>query len=290
METGALKLLKESPIDIDTSNIESKQVFYASKDGTKVSMSLIYPKNREGKIPFLLTGYGGFNISLLPRFSTLYAVWVEAGGGLAIPNLRGGGEYGQEWHEGGMRDKKQNVFDDFIAAAEYLIAEEYTVSDTLAISGGSNGGLLVSAAVVQRPDLFQAVLCSVPLTDMVRYHTFGLANIWSEEYGNADDPEMFPYLHGYSPYHNVKEGVDYPSMLIVGSKNDARTAPIHALKFAAQARYNDVDHGQKQPIFLNVRSDSGHQGGVGLETQAKQYAQSYAYLMNQLGLNPQQEK
>ena len=182
------------------------------------------------------------------------------------------------------------VFDDFIAAAEYLVAEKYTKSSSLAISGGSNGGLLVSAVSVQRPDLFRAVLCSVPLTDMVRYHRFGLANIWSEEYGNADDPMMFPFLHAYSPYHNMKEGVDYPSMLIVGAANDARTDPIHALKFAAQARFYDRDHGNETPIFLNVRTDAGHQGGVGLETQAKQYAQSYSYLMDQVGLTIQQEQ
>ena len=290
MDSGNLKKYKDSPIDIDTSNMETKQVFYPSKDGTMVSMSLMYPKDRDGEIPFLLTGYGGFNVSLLPRFSTLYAVWLEAGGGLAIPNLRGGGEYGQEWHKAGMREHKQNVFDDFIAAAEYLVAEKYTKSSSLAISGGSNGGLLVSAVSVQRPDLFRAVLCSVPLTDMVRYHRFGLANIWSEEYGNADDPMMFPFLHAYSPYHNMKEGVDYPSMLIVGAANDARTDPIHALKFAAQARFYDRDHGNETPIFLNVRTDAGHQGGVGLETQAKQYAQSYSYLMDQVGLTIQQEQ
>ena len=290
VKSGSLSLFKPSPIDIDLSSMHTEQVFYPSKDGTNISMSLIYPKGRTGTIPFLLTGYGGFNVSLLPRFSSLYAVWVEAGGGLAIPNLRGGGEYGQEWHKAGMREKKQNVFDDFIAAAEFLIQKGFTSSDQLGISGGSNGGLLVSAVAVQRPDLFRAVLCSVPLTDMIRYHLFGLANIWSEEYGNAEDAEQFSYLKAYSPYHNLKKGVDYPSMLVIGSANDARTDPVHALKFVAQARYTDIDHGQSQPIFLQVRSDSGHGGGVGIQTQAKQYAQSYAYVMNQLGLNPLQEK
>ena len=185
-----------------------------------------------------------------------------------------------------MREKKQNVFDDFIAAAEFLINQKYTRADSLAISGGSNGGLLVSAVATQRPKLFKAVLCSVPLTDMIRYHRFGLANIWSEEYGSAEDKDMFPHLLAYSPYHNLTKGMEYPSMLIVGSANDARTDPIHAMKFAAQARWADQDHGQVRPIFLDIRGDSGHKGGVGLNTQAEQSARSYAYLMKQLGLVP----
>lgn len=285
---NSLSLFKASPLDVDISNIDSKQVFYTSKDGTEVSMFLIYPKGIEldGSTPFLLTGYGGFNISLKPYFSTRNVTWVEMGGGLAIPNLRGGGEYGQEWHEAGMREHKQNVFDDFIAAAEYLEAQGYTNRDRLAISGGSNGGLLVSAAVTQRPELFSAVLCSVPLTDMMRYHKFGLANIWSEEYGNAEDPDQAQYLFKYSPYHNVNKGVDYPAVLVTGSANDARTAPVHAQKMAAAIRWADQDYGQKQPILLAINADSGHGGGVGIDTVADQNARQYGFLANQIGLVP----
>ncbi|MEC8276794.1 MAG: prolyl oligopeptidase family serine peptidase, partial [Myxococcota bacterium] len=259
-----------------------------SKDGTEVSMFLIYPKGIEldGSTPFLLTGYGGFNISLKPRFSTRNVTWTEMGGGIAIPNLRGGGEYGQEWHEAGMRENKQNVFDDFIAAAEYLESQGYSNRDRLAISGGSNGGLLVSAAVTQRPELFSAVLCSVPLTDMMRYHKFGLANIWSEEYGNAEDPTQAQYLLRYSPYHNVTKGTDYPAILVTGSANDARTAPVHAQKMAAAIRWADQDHGQKQPILLSINADSGHGGGVGIDTVADQTARQYGFLAAQIGLTP----
>ena len=286
--TNSLSVFKESPLDVDASNVESKQVFYTSKDGTEVSMFLIYPKGIEldGSTPFLLTGYGGFNISLKPRFSTRNVTWTEMGGGIAIPNLRGGGEYGQEWHEAGMRENKQNVFDDFIAAAEYLESQGYSNRDRLAISGGSNGGLLVSAAVTQRPELFSAVLCSVPLTDMMRYHKFGLANIWSEEYGNAEDPTQAQYLLRYSPYHNVTKGTDYPAILVTGSANDARTAPVHAQKMAAAIRWADQDHGQKQPILLSINADSGHGGGVGIDTVADQTARQYGFLAAQIGLTP----
>ena len=281
---NALTLYKESPIDIDASNIGVEQVWYESKDGTKVSMFLIRDKRSEGQIPFLLTGYGGFNISMTPRFSTRNAVWLEAGGGVAIPNLRGGGEYGRAWHEAGMRDQKQNVFDDFIAAAEWLEANNHTTRDQLAISGGSNGGLLVSAAVTQRPELFQAVLCAVPLTDMVRFHTFGLANIWTEEYGSADDAEMFPHIYAYSPYHNVDKGTDYPAILVTGSENDARTDPVHARKFAAAVRWADTDYGTEEPILLHIQSDSGHGGAVTIDQSADQYARHLGFLMAQIGM------
>jgi prolyl oligopeptidase len=287
LTSNSLEIYKESPIDIDTSNIASEQVWYESKDGTRVSMFLVYPKDKQPNepIPFLLTGYGGFNISLRPRFSTSYAVWLEAGGGIAIPNLRGGGEYGKEWHEAGMREKKQNVFDDFIAAAEWLFEEGHTSSSQLAIRGGSNGGLLVSAAIAQRPELFQAVLCSVPLTDMIRYHLFGLANIWSEEYGSSEDPEIFPQLLAYSPYHNLKAGVNYPAALIIGSVNDARTVPLHARKFAAALRWADEDHGTKEPILVHIQRASGHGGGVTIDKQITQTSRSLGFLMHQVGLS-----
>ena len=284
VEANDLTLYKSSPIDIDASNMGVEQVWYESKDGTKVSMFLIRDVRSEGPIPFLLTGYGGFNISMTPRFSTRNAVWLEAGGGVAIPNLRGGGEYGRVWHEGGMRENKQNVFDDFIAAAEWLESSGNTTRDQLAISGGSNGGLLVSAAVTQRPELFEAVLCAVPLTDMVRFHTFGLANIWTEEYGSADDAEMFPHIYAYSPYHNVEQGTDYPAILVTGSENDARTAPVHARKFMAAAQWADTDHGTEEPILLHIQSDSGHGGAVTIDQSADQSARHYGFLMSQIGM------
>ena len=284
LDANALTLYKESPLDVDASNIGVEQVWYDSKDGTRVSMFVIRDTRSEGEIPFLLTGYGGFNISMTPRFSTRTLVWLEAGGGIAIPNLRGGGEYGQAWHEAGMKDQKQNVFDDFIAAGEWLESSGNTTRDQLAISGGSNGGLLVSAAVTQRPELFEAVLCAVPLTDMVRFHKFGLANIWTEEYGSADDAEMFPHIYAYSPYHNVEKGTDYPAILVTGSANDARTAPVHARKFMAAAQWADTDHGTEEPILLHIQSDSGHGGAVTIDQSADQYARHYGFLMEQIGM------
>jgi prolyl oligopeptidase len=283
---NSLTLYKESPIDIDPSGIVVDQVRYPSKDGTEISMFLVHHQSapQDGSVPYLLTGYGGFNISMTPRFSTTKAVWVEAGGGVAIPNLRGGGEYGKRWHEAGMLERKQNVFDDFIAAADWLVSNGYTSRDRLAISGGSNGGLLVSAAITQRPDLARAVLCEVPLTDMIRYHLFGLANIWAVEYGSAEDPEMFPHLLAYSPYHNLVEGTDYPAMLMVASENDARTDPAHARKFAAAARSADADKGEEEPILYHLQGESGHGGGVTIDTQADQTARQFAFLMAQLGM------
>ncbi|MFT4975209.1 MAG: prolyl oligopeptidase, partial [Myxococcota bacterium] len=240
-------------------------------------------RNVEGPVPTLLTGYGGFNVSMNPRFSTRNVAWLEAGGAVAIPNLRGGGEYGRAWHEAGMREQKQNVFDDFIAAAEWLKAERY--ADRIAIAGGSNGGLLVSAAVTQRPELFDAVLCQVPLTDMVRFHRFGIANIWTEEYGSAEDPEMFPHILAYSPYHHVHQGTDYPAILVTGSENDARTDPVHARKFMAAVQWADADHGSEEPIFLYIQRDSGHGGGVTIDQRADQTARQYSFLMAQLGMS-----
>jgi prolyl oligopeptidase len=283
--SNSLTLYKESPIDIDPSGIVVDQVWYPSRDGTQVSMFVIHHEDarKDGSVPFLLSGYGGFNVSMTPRFSTVKAVWIESGGGIAIPNLRGGGEYGRAWHEAGMKERKQNVFDDFIAAAEWLEAEGWTSRDRLAISGGSNGGLLVSAAVTQRPELFAAVLCEVPLTDMVRFHKLGLANIWTEEYGSADDAQMFPHIHAYSPYHNTGPA-DYPAILVTGSENDARTDPAHARKFAAAVRFADEDHGSEEPILLHIQGDSGHGGAVTIDQNADQYSRHYAFLMAQIGM------
>ncbi|MBX2801060.1 MAG: prolyl oligopeptidase family serine peptidase [Myxococcales bacterium] len=282
-----LVLLKSNAMPVEQElldRISVDRVWFTSKDGTRVPMFVVHTGQTDGPVPTLLTGYGGFNISMRPRFSTTALTWVERGGAYALPNLRGGGEFGKAWHEAGMRERKQNVFDDFLGAAQWLLAEGWTTPEQLAISGGSNGGLLVSAAVTQAPELFGAVLCSVPLTDMVRFHTFGIADIWTEEYGSPEDPEMLPHLHAYSPYHAVRDGVDYPAILVVGSANDARTDPVHATKFAAAVRHADRDRGTEQPILLTVRSDSGHGGGVGIDVRADQKARNYGFLMAEVGL------
>lgn len=287
--TERLTVIKPSAVPVDPALLETivvDQVWFTSKDGTLVPMFVVHKGETEfgGPVPLLMTGYGGFNISLRPRFSSTALLWLERGGAFALPSLRGGGEFGKAWHEAGMGERKQTVFDDFLGAAEWLVAEGWTTPAQLAISGGSNGGLLVSAAVTQAPDQFGAVLCQVPLTDMVRYHKFGIADIWTEEYGSPDDPEMLPHLHAYSPYHAVKEGTDYPAILVVGSANDARTHPVHASKFAAHAKHADADGGTKQPIMLDIRSDSGHGGGVGIDVRANQVARAHAFLMHAVGL------
>lgn len=282
-EKDSLILYKKYPVEIDVDNYTAEQVWYESKDGTPVSMFLVHRKDltKNGNIPTLLTGYGGFNISVKPWFSTSKVVWLEAGGMVAVPNLRGGGEYGQKWHESGMRENKQNVFDDFIAAARWLIDNGYTNPEKLAISGGSNGGLLVGAVTVQRPELFKVVECAVPLLDMINYHRFGLANIWAEEYGSSDDPDQFEYLYKYSPYHNVVDGTNYPAMIITGSENDARVDPLHARKMVARMQEANP---AGEPILLLVRKASGHGGGTTLTAQIEQRAEVWAFLMNQLGM------
>jgi prolyl oligopeptidase len=278
-----LELYHKPPVDIDVSNYLAEQVWYKSKDGTKVSMFLIHRKDikKDGNIPTYLTGYGGFNISLSPGFSNIYVLWLEKGGMVAIPNLRGGGEYGKNWHESGMKEKKQNVFDDFISAAEWLISNNYTNPQKLAIGGGSNGGLLVGAVTVQRPDLFKAVYCGVPLLDMIRYHKFGLANIWSEEYGNSDNPDQFKYLLKYSPYQNVIENIKYPAILFTGSEDDARVDPLHARKMTAKMQ---AASSGLEPILVLIRRASGHGGGTTISTQIEQNSDIHAFLMEKIGL------
>jgi prolyl oligopeptidase len=282
-ETDKLTSIHRRPIDVDTSRYEVKQVWITSNDGTKVSMFLLHHKDivRDGNHPTFLTGYGGFDICETPAFSTTMITWLEAGGVVAIPNLRGGGEYGKEWHEGGMKEKKQNVFDDFIAAAEYLILEMYTNPSQLAIGGGSNGGLLVGAAMTQRPELFRAVLCEVPLLDMVNYHKWGLANIWNTEYGSSDDPREFQYLLRYSPYHNVWDGIHYPATLITASENDSRVDPCHASKMVARLQRAN---GSDKLIMLYRATFSGHVGGTTLTQEIEQTAHAFSFLMDQLGM------
>lgn len=288
LERNELVLFHKPPVAIDSTLYNTEQVWYESKDGTKISMFLVHKKDqkKDGRRPVYLTGYGGFNIGMDPYFSSGYAVWLEAGGIVAIPNLRGGGEYGQEWHKAGMFGKKQNVFDDFISAAEWLIANKYTNPNRLAIGGGSNGGLLMGAVLTQRPDLFCAVYCGVPLLDMIRYHKFGYANIWAEEYGSADNPGQFPYLLKYSPYHNVRAGSKYPAVLFVASDNDARCYPLHAMKMAARMQEADP-HGK--PILLIVQKASGHGGGTKLSESIDQQVDIWSFLMDNIGLMPRKK-
>lgn len=281
--SDSLSVYRRFPVPVDVTPYMCEQVWYHSADGTPVSMFLIHRRDlvQDGSHPTLLTGYGGFDSSESPYFSTGYLMWLESGGLVAIPNLRGGGEYGRAWHEAGMRAGKQRVFDDFIAAAEWLIANRYTNPDKLAILGGSNGGLLVGAVAVQRPDLFRAVDCLMPLLDMIRYHHFGVANIWAEEYGSSDDPEQFRYLLAYSPYQNVVDGRAYPSLLLVGSENDARVDPLHARKMAARLQAASPEG---RPVLLLIQGASGHGGGTTLSMQIEQSADRWSFLMNELGM------
>jgi prolyl oligopeptidase len=271
-----------APVKVNVDQYTAQQVWYISKDGTRVSMFLVHRKDLElnGENPVYLTGYGGFDVSMRPRFSSTNLTWVELGGVYALPNLRGGGEYGDDWHKAGMLGNKQNVFDDFIAAAEYLIDEGYTSRDRLAISGGSNGGLLTGAAVVQRPELFAAVEIAVPLLDMLRYHTNRYANVWAEEYGSSDDPEQFDYLQAYSPYHNVVEGANYPPTLIWASTNDARVDAYHARKMTARMQAL----GEGGPVMYLERSGSGHHGGTTESVRMRQTAETRAFLMHFVGM------
>lgn len=270
-------------VPVDTDIFEVKQVWYTSKDSTLVPMFLVYKKGTslDGNNPTFLTGYGGFNASMTPYYSSVAVLWVENGGVFAVPNLRGGGEFGEEWHRAGMLQNKQNVFDDFIAAAEWLIANKYTNPSKLAISGGSNGGLLVGAVMTQRPDLFQAVVCTYPLLDMLRYHMFLLGKFWVSEYGSADDPEQFKYLYAYSPYHNVKEGVEYPATLFITGASDTRVAPLHARKMTAKLQ---AASSSKKPVLLLYDTKLGHSGGQPLNKQIDDLTDEMSFLFWQLGM------
>jgi len=256
---------------------------YESKDGTRVPVFIVMKKGlpRDGSNPLLLTGYGGFNISLTPNFERDRFVWLERGGILAIACLRGGGEYGEAWHRAGMLDKKQNVFDDFIAAAEYCIREGYTRPDRLAIAGGSNGGLLIGAAITQRPDLFRAAVCAVPLLDMIRYHRFQIARLWIHEYGSADDAEQFEWLRAYSPYHKVEEGARYPATLLMTAESDSRVDPMHARKMAARLQAAQAEGGP--PILLRVETKAGHGAGKPLAKQLDAQTDIWSFLYTQIG-------
>jgi len=290
IETGVSELYRKPDIDFNSEDFESKQVFYTSKDGTKIPMIITHKKGLKlnGKNPTILYGYGGFNISLTPRFSITNTVWMEQGGIYAVPNLRGGGEYGKEWHDAGTKLKKQNVFDDFIAAAEYLIENNYTSSDYLAIRGGSNGGLLVGAVMTQRPDLMKVALPAVGVLDMLRYHTFTSGAGWAYDYGTAnDDKEMFEYLLKYSPVHNVKKGVEYPATLITTGDHDDRVVPAHSFKFAAELQANQIGG---NPTLIRIETDAGHGAGTPVAKTIEQYADIFGFTLYNMGFEVLPEK
>ncbi|MDR6299746.1 prolyl oligopeptidase family serine peptidase [Mesonia maritima] len=279
IEKGTSELYRKPKIDFNTEAYESKQVFYTSKDGTKIPMIITHKKGIElnGKNPTILYGYGGFNISLTPSFSIANAVWMEQGGIYAVPNLRGGGEYGKKWHDAGIKQKKQNVFDDFIAAAEYLIENNYTSSDYLAIRGGSNGGLLVGATMTQRPALMKVALPAVGVLDMLRYHTFTAGAGWAYDYGTAEDSkEMFEYLYNYSPAHNVEKGTKYPATLITTGDHDDRVVPAHSFKFAAELQEKQAG---ENPVLIRNETNAGHGAGTPVSKTIEQYADIYGFTL-----------
>ena len=270
-------------ISFNPSDYDSKQVFYSSKDGTKVPMIIIHKKGvvLNGKTPTILYGYGGFNISLTPSFSIANAVWMEQGGVYAVANLRGGGEYGKKWHDSGTQMQKQNVFDDFIAAAEYLIDVKYTSSSYLAIRGGSNGGLLVGAVMTQRPDLMKVALPAVGVLDMLRYHTFTAGAGWAYDYGTADDSiEMFEYLKGYSPVHNVKNGIKYPATLVTTGDHDDRVVPAHSFKFAAELQEKQTG---ENPVLIRIETNAGHGSGTPIAKTIEQYSDIFGFTLFNMG-------
>jgi len=283
IEEGTSEVYNKPNIDFNPEDYTSEQVFYDSKDGTKIPMIITYKKGTQlnGKNPTILYGYGGFNISLTPGFSTAMSVWMEQGGVYAVPNLRGGGEYGKEWHDAGTKLKKQNVFDDFIAAAEYLIDNKYTSSDYLAIRGGSNGGLLVGATMTQRPDLMQVALPAVGVMDMLRYHTFTAGAGWAYDYGTSEDnEEMFNYLYEYSPVHNVEKGVEYPATMVTTGDHDDRVVPAHSFKFAAELQEK---HAGDEPVLIRIETKAGHGAGKPTSMIIEEYADIFGFTLYNMG-------
>ncbi|HKY52039.1 MAG TPA: prolyl oligopeptidase family serine peptidase [Candidatus Limnocylindria bacterium] len=276
-----------TPPGFDPNSVVVEQIAYASKDGTKVTMFLVHRKDvrPNGAVPTVLNGYGGFNVSRTPMYAAGAAAWVEAGGLLAWPNLRGGGEYGERWHRDGMLERKQNVFDDFHAAAEALIARGWTRVDRLGVSGGSNGGLLTGVALTQRPDLFGAVYCAVPLLDMLRYQNFLIARFWIAEYGSAEDPEQYRWLRAYSPYHHVRGDTRYPAVLFTTAVGDSRVDPMHARKMAALLQAHTAEDPDAM-VLLRVDRDAGHGVGKPLDKQVDDLADQYSFLAWRLGLQP----
>ena len=283
LETGVQTLWGRVEADVDPGRFAVRQVAVSSRDGTRVSMFLVHRKGlgRTGDTPVYLTGYGGFNISMTPAFSRSLLLWLERGGMVAIPNIRGGGEYGEKWHQDGMMGKKQNSFDDFIAAAEWLIGEGYTRPARLAVAGGSNGGLLMGAVLTQRPDLFGAVVIQVPLLDMLRYHLFQIARLWIPEYGSPDEPEQFAWLRAYSPYHHVREGVPYPAVLLATAESDTRVDPMHARKMAARLQ---ASTSSGRPVLLRLEARAGHGAGKPLSKVLDELTDTWTFVFSELGV------
>ena len=284
LPTGKTAVWQKLRSPVDPSPFTVEQVHYSSKDGTRIPMFLVHRRDlrRDGRNPTLLYGYGGFNVSLTPAFAAWVGPFLERGGVYAVANLRGGGEYGEAWHRAGMLGRKQNVFDDFAAAAEYLLAEKITTRERLAIAGRSNGGLLAAASIVQHPGLYKAAVVGVPLADMVRYHRLQLARLWIPEYGSPEDPEAFAWLHAYSPYHHVADGGAYPATLILSAESDTRVDPMHARKLAARLQ---AATSSKQPILLRMESQAGHGAGKPMAKLIAQYTDELAFLFSELGLS-----
>ena len=283
-KTGKSAIYQKPKVDFNSTDYESKQVFYTSKDGTKVPMIITYKKGTtlNGQNPTVLYGYGGFNVSLTPSFSIANAVWLENGGVYAVANLRGGGEYGKKWHDAGTQLKKQNVFDDFIAAAEYLINEKYTSSDYLAIKGGSNGGLLVGAVMTQRPDLIKVALPAVGVLDMLRYHTFTAGAGWAYDYGTSEQSkEMFEYIKGYSPVHNVKAGVKYPATIVTTGDHDDRVVPAHSFKFAAELQAKQAGD---NPVLIRIDVNAGHGAGKSVAATIQENVDMQVFTLYNMGV------
>jgi prolyl oligopeptidase len=283
MLTGASRLIRRPEVTFNPDDYEVKQVFYHSKDGTRVPVFIAHKKGLklDGSNPTLLYGYGGFNISLTPTFSVGRLDWMEMGGVYAVPNLRGGGEYGQPWHDAGRLLKKQNVFDDFIAAAEWLIAHRYTRPDKLAIQGGSNGGLLVGAVMTQRPDLFGACLPAVGVMDMLRFHKFTEGRLWVDDYGSPDNPEQFKALLAYSPYHNIKPGTKYPATLVSTADTDDRVIPGHSFKFIAALQAAQAGDA---PVLIRIATRAGHGAGKPTAKRISEITDDWAFLVKNLGM------
>ncbi|HYC31631.1 MAG TPA: prolyl oligopeptidase family serine peptidase, partial [Gemmatimonadales bacterium] len=283
LERGRTELWRRVEAEVDPAAFEVSQVDVPSRDGTAVSMFVVRRKGLplDGRAPVYLTGYGGFNISMTPAFSRSLLLWLEHGGVVAIPNIRGGGEYGEEWHQQGMLGRKQNSFDDFIAAAEWLVAQGYTRPERLAAAGGSNGGLLMGAVLTQRPELFRAIVIQVPLLDMLRYHRFLIARLWIPEYGSADDPEQYRWLRAYSPYHHVRSGVRYPAVLLATAESDSRVDPLHARKMAARLQ---AATGSEHPVLLRLESRAGHGAGKPLSKVLDELADTWTFVFSELGV------
>jgi len=282
--SGDADVYKRPSVEFNSDDYKTEQIFYNSGDGTRIPMIITYKKGtvKDGNNPTMLYGYGGFNISETPGFSVTIALWLEMGGIYAVPNIRGGGEYGEEWHLAGTKMNKQNVFDDFIAAAEYLIDNKYTSPEYLAVRGGSNGGLLVGAVMTQRPDLFKVALPAVGVMDMLRYHKFTIGAAWAYDYGTADDnPEMFNYILKYSPVQNVKSGVEYPATLVTTGDHDDRVVPAHSFKFAAQLQAKQAGN---NPVLIRIETRAGHGAGTPVSKTIEQYADIFSFTLWNMGI------